>query len=180
MKREINVLEYATEILTALNKGILVTTKAGEKVNTMSISWGTLGIEWGRPIFTLFVREHRYTREMLDQNPEFTINVPVGPYEKKVIGYCGTYSGRNTDKIQDMNLTLEEPLEITVPGLKEFPLTLECKVLYRQLQDKNLIPQEIREKDYPQDVDSTAPLANKDFHVAYYGEIVKAYIIEND
>lgn len=179
MKREINVLEHASEILTAVNKGVLATTKAGDQVNTMSVSWGTLGIEWGRPIFVLFVREGRYTREMLDQNPEFTINVPVGEYNKKIIGYCGTYSGRNTDKIADMGLTLEEPAEISVPGIKELPLTLECRVKYSQLQDRNLIPQDILERDYPQDVDSSSPLANKDFHIAYYGEIVKAYIIED-
>lgn len=178
MKQEINVFDYANDILSAVKNGILVTTKAGEKVNTMAISWGTLGIEWGKPIFTVFVREHRFTREMLDANMEFTINVPYGDYDKKIIGFCGTRTGRDTDKIQEMNLTLEEPEVITVPGIRELPLTLECKVLYRQLQDRTAIPQDILEKHYPQDVDSSNPLANKDFHIAYYGEIVKAYIIK--
>lgn len=60
MKREINVFDYAKEIMFAVEKGVLITTKSGEKVNTMSISWGTLGIEWNRPIFTTFVRESFY------------------------------------------------------------------------------------------------------------------------
>lgn len=65
MRKKINVMYYANEIMQALPKGILITTKAGEKVNAMTIGWGTLGIEWGKPIFIAFVREHRYTYEML-------------------------------------------------------------------------------------------------------------------
>ena len=178
MKQEINVFDHAHEIMNALKSGILLTTKADDKVNSMSISWGTLGIEWGKPIFTVFVRENRYTRSMLEKNPEFTINIPCGSFDKKIIGYCGSKSGRNVDKIKDLNLTLEESDEISVPGIKQLPLTLECKVLYKQMQDKDAIPQEIKDDCYPQDVDSSAPLANKDFHVAYYAEIVKAYIIK--
>ena len=69
-KKQINPFEYAGQILTALEDGILLTTKSGDKVNTMTIAWGTLGIEWNRPIFITMVREHRYSRTMLDENPD--------------------------------------------------------------------------------------------------------------
>lgn len=85
MKKEIQVWNYAEEILSNLQKGVLLTTKAGEKVNTMTISWGTLGIEWAKPIFTVLVRENRYTKQLLDQNPEFTISIPYGEYDKKIL-----------------------------------------------------------------------------------------------
>ena len=78
MKRKINLWEYAETILEHLQRGVLLTSKAGEQVNTMTISWGTLGIEWSKPIFTVFVRENRFTRQLLEQSPEFTINIPVG------------------------------------------------------------------------------------------------------
>ena len=81
MKQQIAVFDYAQHILQALKTGVLLTVKAGETVNTMTIGWGTLGIEWGKPIFTAFVRESRYTKELLDQNPEFTVNIP---WEKPV------------------------------------------------------------------------------------------------
>lgn len=178
MKREIDVLEYAKEILTAVNKGVLLTTRTDDKVNSMTISWGTLGIEWARPIFTTFVREHRFTREQLEKNPEFTINIPVGEYNKKILGVCGSKSGRDMDKIGELGLTLVDSDEISVPGIKELPLTLECKVIYHQLQDKSAIPEGIQQSNYPQDVPSTHPSSNKDYHEAFYGEIVKAYIIE--
>lgn len=178
MKKEVEVFDYASEILNAVKKGILITTKAGDKVNSMTVSWGTLGIEWGKPIFTIFVREHRFTKEQLEKNAEFTVNIPLGDYDKKIIGKCGTTSGRNIDKISEFNLSLEEPKNISVPGIKELKLTLECKVIYKQKQDKNEITEENKNKFYPQDVDGSFHGANKDFHIAYYGEIVGAYIIE--
>lgn len=178
MKREIEVFDYASEIMKGIKAGVLLTTKAEDKVNTMTISWGTLGIEWNKSIFTVFVRENRFTKEQLDKNPQFTINIPVGEFDKKILGVCGTKSGRNVDKISELNLTLEESNNITVPGIKELPLTLECRVIYKQEQDKNAITEENKKVCYPQDVDSSYHGANKDFHTAYYGEIVGAYIIE--
>ena len=178
MKKEIEVFDYANEIMKAVQKGVLVTTKVEDKVNSMTISWGTLGIEWGKPIFTIFVRENRFTKHQLEKNPEFTVNIPIGEFERKILGVCGTKSGHTTDKISELNLTLEESKNISVPGIKELPLTLECKVIYKQKQDKNEITEEILKECYPQDVDGSFHGANRDFHTAYYGEIVGAYIIE--
>lgn len=177
-KREINVLAYATEIMSALQEGVLLTTKAGDKVNSMTISWGSLCIEWGKPIFITFVRESRFTKELLEKNPEFTINIPVGSFDKKILGYCGTKSGRNTDKIKDLSLTLEAPEAVSVPAIRELPLTLECKVVYRQKQDLSSLPNAFLEQFYPENVDSSFHGANRDCHTAFYGEIVSAYIIE--
>lgn len=55
MKREINVFNHAAEIMNAVKNGVLITTKSGDKVNSMTISWGMLGIEWNRPVFITFV-----------------------------------------------------------------------------------------------------------------------------
>lgn len=178
MKKEIDVFDYAETIIKAVKKGVLVTTKSREKVNMMTISWGMLGIEWDKAIFTVFIRENRFTKTQLDENPEFTINIPYGDYDKKILGFCGTKSGRNVDKVKELNLELEESECIKVPAVKQLPLTLECKVLYKQLQDKNSIPTYIQKEMYPEYMDNIDIAINKDYHIAYYGEIVKAYIIE--
>lgn len=178
MKKKINVMDYAKEIMETLPKGVLLTTKAGDKVNTMTIGWGMLGMEWGKPIFVTVVRESRFTKELLLQNPEFTINMPIGEYDKQIIGVCGSKSGRDMDKVKELNLTLEDSEVISVPGIKELPLTLECKVVYKQVQDVALMPEEYRESFYPQTTPSDDPMANRDYHIAFYGEIVNAYIIE--
>lgn len=178
MKREIEIFDYATEIIKAVKTGVLLTTKTADKVNTMTISWGTLGIEWSKPVFTVFIRENRFTKKQLEKNSEFTINVPYGVFDKKILGICGTKSGHLTDKISELNLTLVTPNNVSVPGIKELPLTLECRVIYKQKQDASEITAENKNVFYPQDVDSSYHGANKDFHTAYYGEIVSAYIIE--
>lgn len=177
MKQEIEVFDYAKEIVSAIPKGVLLTTQNGEKVDVMTIGWGTLGVEWGVPIFVAFVREGRFTREQLDASREFTVNIPYGEFDQRIIGYCGSKTGRDTDKASDLNLTLVESELVKAPGIRELPLTLECKVLYRQLQDKDSIPAFIREKMYPEQLDSSNSGANRDYHIAYYGQIVKAYII---
>ena len=178
MNEEINVFDYANTITKALNEGVLLTTKNNDKVDSMTIGWGTLGVVWGKPIFIAYIREGRFTREQLDNSKEFTVNIPLGDYDKKILGYCGSRSGRNIDKLKDLNLNLVDSDIVKAPAIKELPLTLECKVIYSQLQDRDAIPEDIRKQMYPEDVDSSNPRANRDYHIAYYGEIVKAYIIK--
>lgn len=176
MKRKINVTEYGSQILKAIPQGVLLNTKA-DKFNSMVIGWGGIGTNWGLPVFTVYVREGRFTRTQLDQNPAFTISIPVNGTDPKITRVCGTISGRDIDKTAEAGLTLEEPEVNNVPGIREYPLTLECKVLYRQKQELNLYPEKAT-KFYPQDVGSENCGANKDVHVMYIGEIVDAYIIE--
>ena len=77
MKKEINAFDYAGKILTEVGKAALLTTKSGDQVNTMTIGWGTMGVEWNKPIFIAFVRQHRHSWKLLQENPEFTINIPI-------------------------------------------------------------------------------------------------------
>lgn len=177
-KRKIDFSDYANAITKALPNGILLTTKA-EKVNSMVIGWGTIGVNWGKPVMAVYVREGRFSRKQLAQNPEFTISVPVGEFDKRILGICGGKSGRDTDKIAEAGLTLVDPEKISVPAVKELPLTLECKVMYVQKQDLTALSSDLLEPLYPQDVDSTATGCNKDPHVTFFGEIVDAYIIED-
>jgi flavin reductase (DIM6/NTAB) family NADH-FMN oxidoreductase RutF len=177
-KKKIDALDYAKEILTALPKGILLNTKAEDKVNSMVIGWGSIGIEWGRPIFTAYVREGRHTMSLIEKNPEFTISVPLeGAFDANIIKACSAKSGRDIDKIKEAGLTLEEPEVISVPGLREFALTLECKLVLASKQELSAMDASLM-KWYPQDVPSESTGSNKDTHIALYGEIVSAYIIE--
>ena len=140
MKKEVNAFDYAGHICKAMPKGILMTTKNGDFVNTMVIGWGHIGIEWGRPIFVAYVRESRHTKTMVENHGEFTVNVPMGEFDSEIIRICGTKSGRDMDKIKELGLHLEDSNVVDVPGIQEFPLTLECKVIYTQKQDLSAVP----------------------------------------
>jgi len=176
-KKTIDYTEYAGKILEALPKGILLTTKAGTKTNSMVIGWGTLGTNWDRPVFAVYVRESRFTRQLLDENPAFTINVPLDDIDPRVLSICGSRSGRDMDKLEAAGLTPVAPSVINVPGLKELPITLECRVIYRQPQELPLLDKEIAGRYYPPISDGQGGEAY-DTHVTYYGEIVAAYVIE--
>lgn len=173
MKQEINVWDYAGKILEQTGKGVLLTTKADGQVNTMTIGWGTLGIEWGKPICTVFVRQSRHTKQLLDKNGEFTVNVPLGEFDKNILGVCGTKSGRDMDKIAALGLTLEEGQTVSVPGIRQLPLTLECKVIYKQDQVLSAIDEDSRSRYY-----APGTANENDYHTAYYGLITAAYIIK--
>ena len=175
MKKKIDLWEYAGHILSHVGKGILVTAKADGPANPMTIGWGTLGVEWSKPIFTVFVRQSRHTKALLDQNGEFTINVPLeGADVKNILRVCGSKSGRDMDKIKELGLTLEEPEEISVPGIKELPITLECRVVYKQDQNLSFLDEDKRLRYY-----APGTANDGDYHTAYYGEVLAAYIIED-
>ena len=177
IKKTVNVSEYAQNIVEALPKGILLTTK-DQKVNTMVIGWGQLGVNWALPIFTCFIREHRFTREQLDATGEFTLNIPLNGANPTITKICGAQSGRDIDKIEAAHLHLVDGEEVNVPAIVEYPFTLECKVVQKQAIDLGALDESLQ-KWYPQDVDSYATGSNKDTHIAYSAEIVHAYIIES-
>ncbi len=176
LKKEINPFDYAGEIFKALPGGILLTSEAEDCVNAMTIGWGTLGIEWGVPIFAAYVRTSRFTYELIERTGEFTICVPYGEkYSKEVtkaVGLCGSKSGRDVDKLAKAGVHLVEAEIVRPPAIKELPLTLECRVVFSQEQPIKNISSKFKKFYMPN-------TAHSEPHVAYYGEILKAYIIED-
>ena len=57
MKKKIDVFEYTGQILNGVKSGVLITSKSDERVNSMTISWGMLGIEWGKPVLDVYKRQ---------------------------------------------------------------------------------------------------------------------------
>lgn len=167
---KINAFDYAEQITKALPNGILLNTN-GDKFNSMVIGWGHLGVIWGLPAFTVYVRQSRYTKPQLDQTQAFSISVPAAGerLSREVFKAFGTQSGRDINKADFV--TLMDGQAINVPAIKEYPLTLECKVLYQQDQVLADIPQEVKDRYYSHGTDVG------DFHTAYIGQIVDAYII---
>ncbi len=177
MKEKVAVSDYAEHIVKMLQKGILLNTN-GDKFNAMVIGWGHLGILWGRETFHVYVRQGRYTKGQLDNTGEFTLSIPLEKPDPGITKICGMQSGFNIDKVREAGLTPVEPETNHTPGVKEYPLTIECRILYSQDQDLEKIPGDIRNDMYPQDVPGTSPLANRDAHTMYVGQIVDAYIIK--
>ena len=170
MKEKINVFDHAGMIDELLKKGIFLNTY-DDKFNSMVIGWGHLGVIWGMETFTVYVRKSRYTKGQIDKTRQFTVSVPMSDADPEIFRVCGFMSGRDVDKAA--YVTLEEPNVNHVPGIREFPLTIECEVIYAQDQLPELMDEEILRRYYsdPEDED--------DHHTMYIGKIVDAYIIKD-
>lgn len=53
---------------------MLVTAGSGEQCNTMTASWGGIGVIWGQPAAPVYIRPQRYTREFVDAEPRLTLS----------------------------------------------------------------------------------------------------------
>ena len=162
--------EKLNELLPALDKGVFMTTKVGDKVNTMTIAWGGINIIWNKQVFITYVRYSRDTYDMLQNTDEFTISVPRNNNLRKELGICGTKSGRDINKIEQCNFNLVDGRVVSTPIIKECEMHYECKVIYKQAMEPNSIPKDVLERNYK----------NNDFHAIFYGEIVDSYIIKGD
>lgn len=166
-----NHQDICSIITAALPHGVLLNTQ-NTKFNSMVIGWGHAGIIWGLPTFVVYVRQSRYTKPILDETGEFTVSTPLKGQrlEKDIFRVCGSQSGRDVDKSK--LFTLLPGRSVSVPAIKEYPVTLECKVLYSQDQALERMPEEVRSRYYSHGSDAG------DFHTAYIGHIVDAYVLE--
>ena len=147
------------------SNAMALTVGTKEKMNAMTIGWGSLGVLWGRerPVVTVYVEERRYTRLLMEENEYFTVEAFTHDYDQ-ALHYLGTVSGRDEDKIKGSGLTLKMT-EIGTPAFEEGRLILECKKIYGAPFNPEGFG-ELAEKEY-----SDRPL-----HTIYIGEIIHAYI----
>ena len=142
---------------------MLVTAGSPSDYNTMTASWGTMGILWGKPVAFCFVRPQRYTYQFMEKNEFFTLSFLPENY-REALNICGTKSGREIDKAKETGLTV-----IDVEGTAAFAqaeLILLCRKAYSQdIEKSRFILTELDKQCYPQE----------DYHRMYVGEIVSVY-----
>ena len=163
--QEINVKELQKNPFVMIgDEWMLITAQKGDQVNTMTASWGGVGIMWGKTVATAYIRPQRHTKTFVDSGEYFTLSF-FGGEQKKAMGYLGSVSGKEEpDKIDKTDLHVTEI--DGQPTFEEAKLVLVCKKLYAQeMKEECFIGTEEIEKWYP----------NKDYHTMYMAEIVKAY-----
>lgn len=159
--------EYAKKALEILPGGAFLTTANGDKINTMTIGWGTFGCQWGIPTAEVMVRQSRFTKAMLDNANEFTLTFPLDPSLKPALGFCGQKSGRDCDKINECSLAVVLAKEISTPVIACKGIVFECKVVAKAEMTTDLTDETILEKWYK----------NGDLHTLYYATVVDCYEI---
>lgn len=168
--KEISVSELQFNPMTMIAKEWMLVTAGNEQrgYNTMTASWGHLGSIWGHggglPTAVVYLRPQRYTKEFVDREELFTIT--VFPEEcRKALGYLGSHSGRDGDKVAAAGLT--PVFEGDYTYFAEAKLTLVCRKLYRApIVPEGFLDKGIIDEYYPQ----------RDFHDMYIGEIIKVLV----
>ena len=148
----------------------LVTAGTASDFNTMTVSWGSLGTLWSKPVVTVYVRPTRYTHTYLESSDMFTVTFFSDDYRSD-LAVLGKMSGRDCDKIA---LTQLEPTYITrdddscmsAIGFKQAQLTLTCKKIYAEDFKLELIPTDAAQTYYPHLEEGDGP------HTFYIGEVV--------
>lgn len=142
---------------------MLITAGTAEKCNTMTASWGGLGILWNLPMATAYIRPQRYTKQFVDENEYFTLTFFSEDYRKQ-LALCGTKSGRDLDKVKECGFTVAAA-KGGAPYFEEAELVLVCRKRMVMPMDPAAIPDEVKEKHY-----------KGDYHYIYWGEIVEALV----
>lgn len=163
---EINVNEIDKNVFDMIGKQWMLVTaaKSEDEVNTMTASWGGLGIMWGKPVAYVFIRPQRYTKEFIDASCKMSLSFFTEDY-RKMLSYMGTISGRDEDKIEKSELKVS--FENEAPYFDEAEVVFITKKLYAQnMGEEFLLDKEIAGKWYP----------GNDWHTMYVCEIEKVLI----
>lgn len=105
---------------------VMVSCGTMEESNIITVAW--TGILNTNPAMCyISVRPERYSHNIIKENGEFAINLTTRQLAYAT-DWCGVKSGRDVDKFKEMKLTKEKANIISVPLIKESPVSVECKV----------------------------------------------------
>ena len=106
---------------------VLITSKNKEgSINVFTVAW--IGMACTKPpMITVAIRPERLSYDYIKESGDFVVNLPNSTLVRKV-DYCGVRSGKQIDKIHEMNFIVDNSKDVTAPILSECPISLECKV----------------------------------------------------
>ena len=143
----------------------LVTAGTAQDYNTMTVSWGGVGVIWGKDAAFIFVRQSRYTLEFLEKNDRFTIAF-FPPEYRKALAFCGSKSGRDFDKAKETGLT---PAFDGAPFFEEASVVLHCRKMAKyDLQPEGFLTE-----------DAASNYTDDNYHRMFIAEIERVCVRED-
>lgn len=166
--REISPYDLSQNPFTLMDKDwTLITAGTEARHNTMTASWGHMGILWNKPSVVVFVRPQRYTHEFLDEQGYFSLGFFKGEEHRPALRLLGAKSGRDGDKIAESGL--HSIMVGGVPAFEEASMVLVCRKAYMQ---------RMHAEGFVDTSEITAHYKAGDFHDMYIGIIEKAFVRE--
>ena len=136
--------------------------------NAMTVSWGGLGVLWGKNVCFVFVRKSRHTYQFIEKSDSVTLSFLSDQY-KTAKSLFGSKSGRDIDKFMEAGLHPTFDIDFNGYYVCESSFVLKAKKLYSIDIPYEKLPEEIKNKYY----------ANGDMHTMYVCEI-KQYLVNEE
>ena len=116
-------------IVTFPMPAAVISVGIGDKANLITLAYV------GRvcsvpPVIAISIQPRRHSYKLIEEHGEFVLNYPT-INQLREMDYCGTRSGRDVNKWEELKLTKEKGSIVQVPLIKEFPWNMECKVIKR-------------------------------------------------
>jgi flavin reductase (DIM6/NTAB) family NADH-FMN oxidoreductase RutF len=147
-------------------KWMLISAGNKKAFNTMTASWGGMGVLWAKKVCFCVVRPGRHTYRFIESADLFTLSFFDESF-RGALTFCGSHSGRDVDKVKETGLT-----PIFANGsvyFAEARLVFVCKKVYFQdIDPANFLDPSMDKAFYP----------NKDYHRMYVGEIKTCLVKE--
>lgn len=163
--QHISYTDMIQPAIRQLAKGRALLTVGGDKPNTMTIAWGSIGYCWNRPVFTVYVRPQRHTHDILQALGRFTVSIALDDETKDIFRFAGSTSGRDVDKFDGHGITAAAGQAIDCPVIGECQLHFECILRASAPMTGDAMHEETRQRVYPE----------ADYHTIYMGEIADCY-----
>lgn len=147
--KEIKPQQLHSDCFTMIGKEwMLITAEKDGRVNTMTASWGGMGILWNQPVVFFFIRPQRYTKAFVDAATHISLTFFDEGWRKQ-LQYLGTVSGRDEAKIEKAGLHVCHHQNI--PYFEDANTVIFAKKLYAQpMQETCFLQKELLTKNYPQ------------------------------
>jgi len=140
---------------------MLITAGDIQSFNTMTASWGGMGVLWDKNVCFCFVRPTRYTFEFMNKSETFTLSFFPKEF-RNVLTYGGSHTGKQVNKVAHCGIT---PVQGSNDDIyfAEARLVLECrKIYFSDINPSAFLAQTLADI-YPE----------KDYHRMFIGEIVR-------
>lgn len=156
-----DLFQYIDPLKLNAEPAIAVATD-GKETNGLTIGWAEIGRLWRKPAMTVYVHKARYSKHIFDGAAYYAVCF-MRPEHKNVVGYFGTVSGRDENKMKNCGLTVLE--EDGVPYFAESRAVVICRVMGKNDFNASSCDEGVREW-YQRD----------GVHTLYHGEIVKVLV----
>lgn len=82
------------------------------------------------PTVGIAVGVRQYSLELISRTGDFGVNIPRAD-QVEATDFCGTFSGRDMNKLEAVGFTSVASTQIQSPLILECPVSLECRLVHR-------------------------------------------------